>query len=248
MVSKVGISPEEAKIHNIEPTAPSRGLILQGTNPHPSEQRRRVGCTNILPEIITTQDNTLRKQSHSYARLAGIIEGNDLRLNLGSGTKSHAGFLNVDKVALENVDIIWNLEETPLPFRTNSVSQIICEHVLEHIVNYVPLLEELYRICKPGAKVRVMVPYFRYEAAYRDPTHVRFFTEHSFDYFQDGVEFSHYSEIRFDIRKVELRNTFKSSIRNLHKKIIKLIPFKKFLNIFLWNIFTEIYYELEVVK
>jgi SAM-dependent methyltransferase len=249
MIPKVEISPEEIQdkrdkkvnIRRTEPTDALTDTIMLGINSCLSERKRPFRSANALPEIITLQK---RFRDDAWAN---IIEGDNLKLNIGSGRKSYEGFLNLDRVPLENTDIIWDLE-MPLPFRTNSVSEVICEHILEHIVNFIPLLEELYRVCKPKAKIYVMVPYFRYEAAYRDPTHVRFFTEHSFDYFQDGVEFSHYSDIRFDVKKVELRTTFKSSVKNLHKKIIKFIPFKKFLNIFLWNIYTEIYFELEVVK
>ena len=74
------------------------------------------------------------------------------------------------------------------------------------------------------------------------------YTGNEIDYFREGVKFSHYSEARFKVRKVELRNNFFSDVKNFHKRIIKYIPFKKFLNIFFWNIFSEIYYELEVVK
>jgi len=173
---------------------------------------------------------------------------NNPKLNLGCGENIQKGFMNLDKVSLKNVDFIWDLEKTPIPFSTNSVSEIKCSHILEHIQNFLPLIEELHRICKPHAKIYVSAPYFRYEAAYRDPTHVRFFTEHSFDYFQEGVKFSHYSKARFKINKVELTNHFLSDVKNLHKKIIRYIPFKKFLNIFFWNIYSEINYELEVLK
>ena len=172
----------------------------------------------------------------------------DLKINFGCGEKVYADYVNLDKVRLDKVDLVWDLEKTPLPLKTNSVSEINCEHILEHIYNFIPLIGEMWRICRAGAVICVYAPYFRYEAAYRDPTHVRFFTEHSFDYFQEDVKFSHYSKARFKVRKVELRNNFFSDVKNLHKIIIKYIPFKKFFNIFLWNIFSEIYYELEVVK
>ena len=186
------------------------------------------------------------KEKHEINKT--ITKPNNIKVNFGCGEKTHLDHINIDKTFLPNVDLIWDLEKTPLPFKTNSISEVKCEHILEHINNFVPLVEELWRICKPGAIIYVFAPYFRYEAAYRDPTHVRFFTEHSFDYFQKGVKFSHYSKARFKIRKIELRNHFFSDVENLHKKIIKYLPFKKFLNIFLWNIFSEVYYELEVVK
>ncbi|MBR9706564.1 methyltransferase domain-containing protein [Candidatus Pacearchaeota archaeon] len=176
------------------------------------------------------------------------MQSQDLKLNLGCGEKRYPHHINIDKAPLIQADLLWDLEKTPIPLKTDSVSEVICEHILEHITNLIPLLEEIHRICKPGAKIFVSAPYYKYEAAYRDPTHVRFFTEHSFDYFQDDVKFSHYSEARFKVINVELKNHFFSSVKNLHKKIIRFVPFKKILNHFMWNMFSEINYELEVIK
>lgn len=171
-----------------------------------------------------------------------------LKLNLGSGKTSYPGFTNVDIVKLANVDVVWDLEKIPLPFENNSVSEIITEHTLEHIRNFLPLIEDIYRICKAGALVKIAVPYFKYEGAFRDPTHLRFFTERSFDHFNVDYEHNYYTKARFRILKVELHNVSKTSVQNLYKRIIKFIPFKSFLNMFLWNMYSEIYYELEVIK
>ena len=193
-------------------------------------------------------ENITLECEKNHERIYKFLTENNLKINIGCGENTYPDCINIDKISLPNIDFAWDLEKTPLPFKTNSVAEIKCEHILEHINNFIPLMEELWRITKPHGIIHVYVPYFRYEGAYRDPTHVRFFTEHSFDYFQEGVKFSHYSKARFNIKKMELRNHFFSDVKNLHKKIIKYIPFKKFLNIFFWNIYSEIYFELEVVK
>lgn len=173
---------------------------------------------------------------------------NGLKLNLGCGSDFREGYLNIDKCHLPGVDLLWDLEKTPLPFDDNAVSEVQCSHILEHIVCFLNLMEELHRICKPGAVIHVAAPYYKYEGAYRDPTHVRFFTEHSFDYFQDGVKFSHYATCRFKVRKMWLTNRFFSDVRTLHKKTIKFVPLKRLLNCFTWNMYSEVNFELEVVK
>jgi ubiquinone/menaquinone biosynthesis C-methylase UbiE len=170
------------------------------------------------------------------------------KINVGCGTKTYADHINIDKLSLPGVDLVCDLEKAKLPFKKESINEIRCEHILEHIRNLVPLLEEFWRISKKNAIIKVSAPYYRYEGAYRDPTHVRFFTEHSFDYFQDNVTYSFYSKTRFKVNKVILRNRFFSGIKNFHKKMIPYVPFKKFLNLFFWNVYSEIYYELEVVK
>ncbi len=46
-----------------------------------------------------------------------------------------------------------------LPFDDNTYDFIICNHVLEHIVNDHQAMKELYRILKPGGTAILMVPY-----------------------------------------------------------------------------------------
>ena len=174
----------------------------------------------------------------------------ELKLNIGCGTRIMGGYVNVDKMKLPNVDLVWDLEKTPLPFESGSVDEVRAEHILEHLVNFVPLMEDLHRVCRPDVRILVLAPYYKYEAAYRDPTHVRFFTEHSFDYFQDGVEFSHYSPARFEVMDVEKRVRFISSVKNRGKRVMQAIPnfLRPVLDMFMWNVYSELRFDLRVVK
>jgi len=203
-------------------------------------------------ESLVLNEKEKNKTFHFFypIRNAEKFSKNGLILNLGCGEKAYREYVNIDKKNLPGVDLVWDLEKTPLPFQDNSVSEIKCEHVLEHISNFMPLMEELYRISKPKAKIKIFVPYYRYEGAYRDPTHVRFFTEHSFDYFQEGVKFSHYSKARFKVKYVKKQIRFFSDVKERRKKIMQLIPdfLRPILDIFFWSIYSEINYELEVLK
>lgn len=69
-----------------------------------------------------------------------------MKLNLGCGKDKKEGYVNIDSSDEVKPDKIWNLEKTPFPFRENSVEEIIAEHVLEHIKNFIPLMHELRRI------------------------------------------------------------------------------------------------------
>ena len=46
-----------------------------------------------------------------------------------------------------------------LPFENNSYDFIICNHVLEHIVEDNKAMQELYRVLKPGGTAIIQVPY-----------------------------------------------------------------------------------------
>ena len=124
------------------------------------------------------------------------------RLNVGSGLNPKAGYVNADRVRLPRMDIICDFSRRPFPFRNNAFDTIHMAHVLEHLPDTIGTMEEIYRIAKPLATVIVEVPHYKHSDAFQDPTHVRFFTEHTFDYFGKDPK-SYYSKARFDIVKVE---------------------------------------------
>lgn len=108
------------------------------------------------------------------------------RLNLGCGRNHVDGWINIDHVPLPGVDVVADLNAcatTPLPFDENSVDEILMSHVIEHISNTLPLMQELYRIAKPGTKLNILVPHGGSDDAWEDPTHVRPYFPGSFGYF-----------------------------------------------------------------
>lgn len=98
-----------------------------------------------------------------------------LRLNLGCGLKRLEGFLNVDREG--DPDLRHDLEVAPWPWPDDSVSEVVLCHVLEHLGRepavYLQVFKELYRVCRDGATVRVIVPHHRHDNFFNDPTHVR---------------------------------------------------------------------------
>lgn len=103
---------------------------------------------------------------------------NPLRLNLGSGQRSLEGYLNVDKFG--EPDVHWDLEKFPWPWEDNSAEEVKLIHVLEHLgqqtETYFQILQELYRIAQPNAKIHIIVPHHRHDNFVHDPTHVRAIT------------------------------------------------------------------------
>lgn len=118
------------------------------------------------------------------------------RLNLGCGTDIRAGWLNLDKFALPGVDVCHDIQVLPLPFDEDSFDEVLCKDILEH-VEYIPLLGELHRILKPGGRLVIQVPHFTSKDAVSDPTHIKFFTSHTFRYFTVGHMRSYYSSRLF---------------------------------------------------
>lgn len=101
-----------------------------------------------------------------------------LKLNLGCGERHFDGYINVDKFGTP--DVKHDLETFPWPWSNNSVSEILLIHVLEHLGKdpniYLNIIKEMYRICQPNAKIRIIVPHYRHDFFFDDPTHVRVVT------------------------------------------------------------------------
>jgi len=114
-----------------------------------------------------------------------ISDGGPLIIELGCGKKKRQGRITVDKADLPNVDIVADMENG-LPFLPDdSVDEIHCRSVLEHIQNFEDLIREIVRVLKKSDKAHVFVPHFSNPFYYSDYTHKRFFGLYTFYYFVD---------------------------------------------------------------
>ncbi len=134
-------------------------------------------------------------------------------LELGCGQSKPAGVVGLDRLALPGVDIVHDIDTLPWPIADDSFDEVRCSHVLEHVDDICGVMDELHRITRPGGRVRVAVPYFARYSAFKDPTHRRFCTWESFNYFVEGTEERDRSYSRQAFRYVERRLEFPSSLR-----------------------------------
>lgn len=165
-----------------------------------------------------------------------------MKLHLGCGWEKLKGYINCDISKEVNPDKVLDLEKK-LPFNDNSVKEIIINHTLEHIREFMQLMEEFHRVCKNNAIIKIRVPYFAYPGSFQDPTHVRFFTLKTFDYFSKNNDLNFYSKARFRIEEIKLRffvtrpsrliDLFINSISSFYERFISgIIPAEE-LNIIL---------------
>lgn len=142
---------------------------------------------------------------------AELDAGRPVKLNLGGGLRPLQGHFLLDLVDLPGVDVQADLNEPLDKLPTGSVEAVHCRHLLEHIDNLVPLLEELHRVVRPGGEIDIRVPHFSNPYGYSDPTHVRFFGLYSFYYFADHDEQprrkvpAFYSRCRFQVKQIHIR-------------------------------------------
>ena len=109
-----------------------------------------------------------------------------LKLNIGCGRNILEGWENIDSARLPGVDVVADLDrcaDQPLPYADNSVDEFLLSHVIEHIRHPLPLMQELYRIARPGARLVIRVPHGASDDAHEDPTHLRPYFQGSFAYF-----------------------------------------------------------------
>ena len=131
--------------------------------------------------------------SYDVSTWAAVAAQDTIKLNFGGGADKHPRTYFVGYVAIEALD---RKEQTmgghcssafpscgsycvcydpsgPIPLANNSVAQILCEHVFEHIpaAELPGLLVEFHRVLRPGGWVRIAVP------DYGHPRQIKFMEE-----------------------------------------------------------------------
>lgn len=126
----------------------------------------------------------------------------DYHVDLGCGTLKK-GRIGIDRFPAPGVNIVMNLDLRPdlhptqnvvlpritggeaeceitmeprLPFPDSSIESIISHHFFEHVGDgFVTLIDECYRVLKPGGILRAITPLFPSRTAVEDPDHRRYF-------------------------------------------------------------------------
>lgn len=138
------------------------------------------------------------------------------KLDLGCGNSKAPGYLGADRLLLPGVDVVCDLGRFPYPFASDSVEAVRVSHLLEHLDDPLGALEEIWRICKHGARVYVRVPHYSGRYAWKDPTHKRCFAAASFSYF-GGNPYSYYSPARFQVIELRLKYFVEPPPRKLYQ-------------------------------
>ncbi|MHC4617097.1 MAG: class I SAM-dependent methyltransferase [Planctomycetota bacterium] len=163
-------------------------------------------------------------------------------LDLGCGTAKVDSAIGVDIISLPGVDAIVDASRFPYPFSDNSFDEIYMLDIIEHLPNTVSVMEEIYRIARPSARVVIRVANWNHRYAVMDPTHVGFFTENSFDFFGERTGRSYYSHARFSVERVDY--IFDGRVARL----LRSRYIMKLLSNYLCNILQGLKFELRALK
>jgi len=120
-----------------------------------------------------------REEARRFVDKAGL---GPYKLDVGCGPYCLEGFTGIDISKEVDAPLQLDMEQGLLPFEDESIEEIYCSHFLEHINNLIPLMNEFHRVLTPRGALRVRVPVLPSMAAFQDPTHVRFFTPVTFNY------------------------------------------------------------------
>ncbi|GAB3157838.1 hypothetical protein GCM10027290_59830 [Micromonospora sonneratiae] len=94
-------------------------------------------------------------------------------LDLGCGpAKQYPDNLGFDLRVAPGVHAQADLSRS-LPVADNSVDVIFTVHILEHLIDFLVLVDECHRVLRPGGVLHVMSPWWQHVNAVADPTHVR---------------------------------------------------------------------------
>lgn len=126
-----------------------------------------------------------------------------MKINLGAGGDIRIGFVNHDIVALPGINVVHDLNKYPWPWDDLSADEVVAKDLLEHLVEFMPAMEEIFRVLKPGGKLYLKVPYWNGWSRQADPTHRRGFHELTFKFFDPTSPYCqerhYYTAARFHI-------------------------------------------------
>ena len=159
-------------------------------------------------------------------------------LNFGCGRDIRKGWVNADIQKGKKIKS-FDFDKFPYPFKKNTFDYVFAKNILEHLNNPLEALHELWKVCKNGAIIEVIVPYWNCEGAHSDITHKNFWSEHAIDIIVNPNK--HYSinpKKKFRLVSLELNPT----------PIGKFVPFRRIISHYIAGIVNEMKFKLEIIK
>jgi ubiquinone/menaquinone biosynthesis C-methylase UbiE len=123
------------------------------------------------------------------------------KLNLGSGLDYKEDYTNLDNNKNLKADVYHNIETIPYPFEDNQFEEIYCHHILEHLHDLLGVMEELWRISKPGGKINIYGPCTGSFEVDVDLTHKRSLNSQTFRrcFKPEGDTWGFYTKAKFKV-------------------------------------------------
>jgi SAM-dependent methyltransferase len=178
-------------------------------------------------------------------------------LDVGCGWNKTPGAIGIDSNPRSHADVIHDLGVLPYPLPDNEFDEVVCRHVAEHVPDVMAFVTELFRITRPGGRIKITTPHYSNPDWPTDPTHRNHFNSYSFNCFiEERQVFPFYTEVKLrPIRTyVSLANLWRATgvelIVNLDQRWPGLRFTRKFWEFYLSFVLRgkELQFEFEVVK
>jgi SAM-dependent methyltransferase len=124
-------------------------------------------------------------------------------LDVGCGSQKWPGAVGLDISPDTAADIVHDLDVFPYPIADDSFDQVLMQDVIEHVSEPVRVIEELNRVCRPGARIQLRTPHFSSMLAYSDPTHRHYFSAEAIRTLAEP-RFGHYTAVRMRVVHVTI--------------------------------------------
>lgn len=126
----------------------------------------------MTAELFSFRGKTLDIGGRDFPDRLGFIPGDD--------------YICLDMIKSKNISVISDAHH--LPFKNESFDCIICNAVLEHVVEPHQILVEAYRVLKPKGTLWISVPFLQH--IHSDPYDFRRFTNYGLKYEVENAGFN----------------------------------------------------------
>lgn len=130
-------------------------------------------------------DELLTPTQRRVSELLATRSQTSLSLDVGCGDWKQEGCIGMDMRDREGVDVVHDAEVLPWPFQDDTFTKVILSHVMEHLNPklHVLIMDEIWRVTKPGGVVMLAMPYPGSMGHWQDPTHIKPWNEATPTYF-----------------------------------------------------------------
>ncbi len=138
------------------------------------------GVLHLAGEVDTPAELALARDV--LGRLAGVhavwdrvrVAGREpVIVDVGCGeTVQYPGNVGVDRRRTPAVQVVADVGHG-LPFASGLLDRVFAVHVLEHLADFLPLVDECHRVLRDDGVLHVLAPWWRHANAVADPTHLR---------------------------------------------------------------------------
>jgi SAM-dependent methyltransferase len=123
-----------------------------------------------------------------------LKEKGGIRLDIACGATKQPGFVGMDMLPLENVDVVHDVLNFPWPLPDECALVAVASHIIEHIpavarengrtwLPFMRFMDECWRVLKYDAQIAISYPHGDSQGFLQDPTHCHAMNEAVWVYF-----------------------------------------------------------------